>query len=151
MLVQFPVQGTCLGCRPGLELGAHERQPHIDVSLSLPFSLNVNKIFLKFWAKKCALYMAKYGLYLAAGTFQIVPGARVTANTKYLSWRSLHTVGEVNSQFPPVGEILPHLLPHSMPLRSHSKGSHRGTTKDPRCLGWKGFLKPRVLPPLWKT
>ena len=32
-----PSQGTCLGCRPGPQLGAHKRQPHIDVSpLFLP-------------------------------------------------------------------------------------------------------------------
>ena len=30
-----PNQGTCLGCGPGPQLGAHERQPHIDVSLPL--------------------------------------------------------------------------------------------------------------------
>ena len=36
-------QGTCLGCRPGPQLEAHERQPHIDVSLllSLPSLLSV--------------------------------------------------------------------------------------------------------------
>ena len=32
----IPSQGTCLGYRPGPQLGAHERQPHIDVSLFLP-------------------------------------------------------------------------------------------------------------------
>ena len=34
-------QGTCLGCGPGPQLGALERQPHIDVLLPLfllPFS-----------------------------------------------------------------------------------------------------------------
>ena len=31
----IPSQGTCLGCGPGPQLGAHEGQPHIDVSLSL--------------------------------------------------------------------------------------------------------------------
>ena len=31
----FPSQGTCLGCGPGSQLGVHERQPHIDVSLPL--------------------------------------------------------------------------------------------------------------------
>ena len=31
----IPHQGTCLGCGPGPQLGAHERQPHIDVSLPL--------------------------------------------------------------------------------------------------------------------
>ena len=39
--------GTCLGCRPGPQWGAYERQPHNDVSLSLflpPFpSLKINK------------------------------------------------------------------------------------------------------------
>ena len=39
----IPGQGTCLGCRPGPQLGTHEGQPHIDVSLPLfllpfPFS-----------------------------------------------------------------------------------------------------------------
>ena len=29
----IPSQGTCLGCGPGPQWGAHERQPHIDVSL----------------------------------------------------------------------------------------------------------------------
>ena len=27
----IPSQGTCLGCRPGPQLGVHERQPHTDV------------------------------------------------------------------------------------------------------------------------
>ena len=31
----IPSQGTCLGCRPGSQYGACERQPHIDVSLPL--------------------------------------------------------------------------------------------------------------------
>ena len=37
----IPSQGTRLGCGPGPQLGAHDRQPHIDVSLPLflPFSL----------------------------------------------------------------------------------------------------------------
>ena len=47
----IPGQGTWLGCRPGPQCGARERQPHIDVSLPLfllPFpSLKVNKTFLK--------------------------------------------------------------------------------------------------------
>ena len=37
----IPSQGTCLGCRPGPQWGARERQPHPDVSLPLfliPFS-----------------------------------------------------------------------------------------------------------------
>ena len=33
----IPGQGPCLGCGPGPQLGACERQPHIDVSL--PFFL----------------------------------------------------------------------------------------------------------------
>ena len=45
----IPSQGTCLGFGPGHhQLGACERQPHIDVSLpffpSLPFTLEINKI-----------------------------------------------------------------------------------------------------------
>ena len=43
----IPHQGACLGCRTGLQLGVRERQPHIDVSLSvsfsLPLSLKINK------------------------------------------------------------------------------------------------------------
>ena len=43
----IPSQGTCLGCRPGPQWGPHERQPHIDISLSLspslPLSLKINK------------------------------------------------------------------------------------------------------------
>ena len=31
----IPSQGTCLGCGPGPQWGACERQPHIDVSLPL--------------------------------------------------------------------------------------------------------------------
>ena len=31
----IPSQGTCLGCRSDPQQGAHERQPHIDVSLPL--------------------------------------------------------------------------------------------------------------------
>ena len=42
-----PSQGTCLGCGPSPQKGAHERQPHIDVSLPLflpPFpSVKINK------------------------------------------------------------------------------------------------------------
>ena len=33
--VLIPSQGTCLGCRPGPQFGAHERQPHMDISLPL--------------------------------------------------------------------------------------------------------------------
>ena len=31
----IPSHGTRLGCRPGPQWGAHERQPHTDVSLPL--------------------------------------------------------------------------------------------------------------------
>ena len=31
----IPSQVTCLGCRPGPRWGAHERQPHTDVSFPL--------------------------------------------------------------------------------------------------------------------
>ena len=31
----IPSQGTCLGCGPGPQLGACEREPHADVSLHL--------------------------------------------------------------------------------------------------------------------
>ena len=31
----IPSQGTSLGCRPGPQLGAYKRQPHIDISLPL--------------------------------------------------------------------------------------------------------------------
>ena len=49
----IPSQGTCLGCRPGPQLGACERQPYTDPSLpfSLPSPLSkrwINKIFKKF-------------------------------------------------------------------------------------------------------
>ena len=37
-----PGQGTCLGCGPGPQLGACERQP-IDVSFYLPSSHSKNK------------------------------------------------------------------------------------------------------------
>ena len=62
-----PCQGTCLGCRPNLWLGAYERQP-IDVSLSqwyfspsltpsFPLSLKINKILTKkSTLRKCPLY-----------------------------------------------------------------------------------------------
>ena len=40
----IPGQGTCLGCGPGPHLGAHERQPHINVPLPLSSSLS---LFLK--------------------------------------------------------------------------------------------------------
>ena len=39
----IPNQGTCLGCRPGPQWGVYEKQPHIDVSLSLPLCLKINK------------------------------------------------------------------------------------------------------------
>ena len=38
--IWIPTQGARLGCRPGLQWGTHERQPHTDVSLSLPLSKN---------------------------------------------------------------------------------------------------------------
>ena len=31
----IPSWGTCLGCGPGPQCGAHEQQPHIDVPLPL--------------------------------------------------------------------------------------------------------------------
>ena len=40
----IPSQSTCLGCRPGPQQGAHERQLHIDVSLLLSLSLPLSKI-----------------------------------------------------------------------------------------------------------
>ena len=45
----IPNQGTGLHCRPGPQGGAHERQLHINDSLSpyLPLSLKINKIFKK--------------------------------------------------------------------------------------------------------
>ena len=45
----IPSQGICLGCEPGPQQGACERQPHIDVSLSLSLalSLKINKVFKK--------------------------------------------------------------------------------------------------------
>ena len=48
----IPSQDTWLGCRLGPQKGACEREPHIDVSLSLflppfPFSLKINKWNLK--------------------------------------------------------------------------------------------------------
>ena len=41
----IPSQGTCLGCEPGPQQGAYERQPHIDVSFSfsLPSCLSESK------------------------------------------------------------------------------------------------------------
>ena len=39
----IPSQGTCLGCKPGPQQGAHERQPHIDVFPSLFPSLPLSK------------------------------------------------------------------------------------------------------------
>ena len=39
----IPSQGTCLGCRPGPQLGVHERQPHVDVSLPLSPSIPISK------------------------------------------------------------------------------------------------------------
>ena len=37
----IPSRGTCWVCGPGPQYGACERQQHIDVSLSLPFSKNI--------------------------------------------------------------------------------------------------------------
>ena len=45
--VRFPGQDTCLGCRPGSQRGAHERQPHTDVSLLFslpPFPFSKSKL-----------------------------------------------------------------------------------------------------------
>ena len=45
----IPSQGTCLGCRPGPQQEACEKQPHIKCfsPLLLPFSLKINKLFKK--------------------------------------------------------------------------------------------------------
>ena len=51
----IPSQGTCLGCGPGPELGALERQPHSDVSLLLfllPFPSPLSKNKFKNLRKK---------------------------------------------------------------------------------------------------
>ena len=51
--VRFPDQGTCLGCGPGPWYEVCERQPHVDVSLSLspslPLCLKRNKIIKKIY------------------------------------------------------------------------------------------------------
>ena len=52
----IPSQSICLGCGPGPQQRARERQPHIDVSLPLsslpsPLSKN-NKIFKKYFLKR---------------------------------------------------------------------------------------------------
>ena len=58
----IPSQGTGLGCRPGVQFGARERQPHVDVSLpfSLPSLLSKNKqiknIFLNLKKEKKLQY-----------------------------------------------------------------------------------------------
>ena len=46
----IPSRDTCLGCGPGPQQGACQRQPYIDVSLPLfllPLSLKIKKIFKK--------------------------------------------------------------------------------------------------------
>ena len=48
----IPSQGTCLGSRPGPQLGVCKRQAHIDVSRPLllppfPSKNKINKIFFK--------------------------------------------------------------------------------------------------------
>ena len=54
----IPTQSTCLGCRPGPQLGVSDRQlidvSHVDafLSLSLPLSLEKKKYFLKIKKKK---------------------------------------------------------------------------------------------------
>ena len=54
-----PSQGRSLGCGLGPWLGVCERQPHIDVSLSLPLSLkiNCNSIFLNIFLKNEFIYI----------------------------------------------------------------------------------------------
>ena len=75
----IPSQGTCLGCRPGTQLGVCKRQP-ISVSLPLflpPFPLSKNKYNLKqlFKEKKYSwkVYVSfgplcthMYGLFMAS-------------------------------------------------------------------------------------
>ena len=52
----IPSQGTCLGCGPGPQWGAHERRPHIKVSLPFflpPFPpIKINKYILTKERKK---------------------------------------------------------------------------------------------------
>ena len=61
----IPSEGTCLGCQPGPQWGAYERQAHTDVSFPLfpsPFpSLKntVSKIFKKKEFKNLFLYPKK--------------------------------------------------------------------------------------------
>ena len=66
----IPSQGTCLGCGPGPQLGAYERQPHIDMSPlspSRPLSLKINKILTKnqtdVIVKKRKKYVELYIIY----------------------------------------------------------------------------------------
>ena len=49
----IPSQDTCLGCRPGPQCRAHEKHPHIGISLPLflppfPALKKINKIFKKY-------------------------------------------------------------------------------------------------------
>ena len=59
-----PSQGTCLGCRPGPQLGAHKRQPHTGVPLPLflpPFPTGkINKILKKKKNKQPNLLCAQF-------------------------------------------------------------------------------------------
>ena len=71
----IPSQGTCLGCRPGPQLGAHKRQPHIDISLPvfLISPLRINKWNLKkyiFKNKKNCVTFCESCRILRWGSFQ---------------------------------------------------------------------------------
>ena len=61
----IPGQGTCLGCRPGPQLGVHVRQPHTDVPLPSPSLKNKFKNVFK-----------KLGIVGLNSYFQAMPSSK---------------------------------------------------------------------------
>ena len=84
----IPRQGTCLGCGSGPQYRAHERQPHIAVSLPLflPSSLSKNKYRKSFLKKERyrAMHWTQTGLQLTQQQSSLVFTARSYGN--FFSW-----------------------------------------------------------------
>ena len=89
--VSIPSQGTCLGCRPGAQLGACERQPYIDVSLPLSFpspSLKINKVLFFFLRLHSLVLEIKIETYLWRVIFQLTTEAKVHHRKEFASYFS---------------------------------------------------------------
>ena len=121
----IPSQGTFLGCRPGPQWGAHERQPHIDVSLPLflsPLSSHqklVNKIFKKLLKKEFVFsFLNNCSPICLQSANSFIPKQKN-------SWKRVYSV---SSCYKPLTSIFPKLV------------QGPPNTAGPWCLGGPGWF-----------